>query len=158
VEQVKRFEDLDVELDAFPAMPMHLLFLGIEKALIKVTHKIKLNGINEVKVFWKEFMKIVKDSQKSLNCTALNWCSTMTFSLSSKDNIGAANWQSNHCLAFTRVSLFQFGALDGAIDGLTAPKSLEDVVKSFKRMRVTWFCLIAHLFTKEQVPEARIEK
>ena len=156
-ELLKRFEDLDVELDAFPSMPMHLLFLGIEKALIKVTHKIKLNGSNEVKVFWKEFMKIIKDSQKSLNSTALNWCSTMTFSKSSKDDIGAANWQSDHCLAFTRVSLFQFGALDGAIDGLTVPKSLEDVIKSFKRMRVTWFCLIAHLFTKEPVPEARIE-
>jgi hypothetical protein len=36
----------------------------------------------------------------------------MKFSDKEKKNIGTANWQSDHYLAFTRVSLYHFACLE----------------------------------------------
>ncbi len=59
----------------------------------------------------------------------------MLFSGEANNDIGPANWQSDHCLAFTRIFLFQFADLDG-MSGLIYPSQLNRVIASFKRMRV----------------------
>ena len=69
----------------------------------------------------------------------------MSFSGEKKKEIGHGSWQSDHCLAFTMVSLFQFEDLDGMF-GVMYPTELNCVVASFKHMRVVWFCLVSNLF------------
>jgi hypothetical protein len=73
----------------------------------------------------------------------------MKFSDLENKNPGTANWQSDHYLAFTRVSLFHFSLLDQ--DDIT--RNLDrQLILSFKSMRVTWFCLVSHIFAEEKVP------
>ena len=58
-----------------------------------------------------------------------------------------------HCVAFTRLSLYHFGPLDG---GLDPPAEKVEVIKQFKRVRVVWFCLVSHLLADDDVPSVRI--
>ena len=67
------------------------------------------------------------------------------FSGEKHNDIGHANWQSDHCLSFTRISLFQFADLDGFSDH-SYSSALNHVIASFKQMRVVWFCLISNMF------------
>jgi hypothetical protein len=57
----------------------------------------------------------------------------------------AASWQSNHCHAFTRISLFQLTDLEG-MSGFLYPSELNHVIASFKHMQVVWFCLVSNMF------------
>jgi hypothetical protein len=59
----------------------------------------------------------------------------MSFSGEKQNDIGHASWQSDHCLAFTRISLFQFADIDGMF-GAMCPTQLNRVIASFKQMRV----------------------
>jgi hypothetical protein len=56
----------------------------------------------------------------------------MSFSGEKQNDIGHASWQSDHCLAFTRISLFQFADIDGMF-GAMCPTQLNHVIASFKR-------------------------
>jgi hypothetical protein len=54
----------------------------------------------------------MQGSQETINSASLVWCLTMKFIDMEKKNLGTANWQSGHYLAFTRVSSFHFSPLD----------------------------------------------
>ena len=69
----------------------------------------------------------------------------MLFTGKKHNNIGHASWQSDHCLAFTRISLFQFADIDGMF-GAMCPTQLNRVIASFKHMQVIWFCLVSNMF------------
>ena len=69
----------------------------------------------------------------------------MPISGEKQNDIGHASWQSDHCLAFTRISLFQFADVDGVF-GDMHPTQLNCVIVSFKCMRVVWFCLVPNMF------------
>ena len=77
----------------------------------------------------------------------------MKFTDMEKKNLGTANWQSDHYLAFTRVSLFHFSPLDNG--DITDPLD-KQLIRSFRSMRVTWFCFISHIFAEEEVPTETI--
>jgi hypothetical protein len=77
----------------------------------------------------------------------------MSFSGKDDQNLGTANWQSDHYLSFTRISLFHFGSLEKDI---SIPPGMEEVVKSFKRMRVLWFCLMSSLLSEQKLKKGRI--
>ena len=68
-------------------------------------------------------------------------------------NLGTANWQSDHYLAFTRVSLFHFSPLEQIDIASNIDKHL---VLAFRSMTVTWFCLISHIFAEAKVPSDTI--
>ncbi len=142
----KSFKNLSIEMNMFPSMPMHMCFLGVEKSLLDQTKNILLNGRKPLQAkFWKQLIQPMRDRQQVLNAVSIDWCLPMLFSGEANNDIGPANWQSDHCLAFTRISLFQFADLDG-MSGLIYPSQLNRVIASFKRMRVVWFCLVSNMF------------
>jgi hypothetical protein len=71
----------------------------------------------------------------------------MSFSGEKQNDIGYASWQSDHCLAFTMISLFQFADIDGMF-GAMCPTQLNRVIACFKCMQVVWFCLVSNLGCK----------
>ena len=142
----KCYKELHIELDMFPSMPMHMCFLGVEKSLIDQTKNIILNGKKTVQgKFWKQVIQPMRSRQQALNKISIDWCLPMSFSGEKQNDIGHASWQSDHCLAFTRISLFQFADIDGMF-GDMCPTELNRVIASFKRMRVVWFCLVSNMF------------
>jgi len=70
----------------------------------------------------------------------------MKFTDMEKKNLGTANRQSDHYLAFTKVSLFHFSALD---NGDITNHLEKQLILSFWSMRGTWFCFISHIFVEE---------
>ena len=143
----KGFKDLHIELNMFPSMPMHLCFLGVEKSLIDQTKNIILNGkITAQGTFWRKLTQPMRQRQQALNKVSIDWCLPMPFSGEGKNDIGHGNWQSDHCLAFTRISLFQLADLDGDTSGVFYPTQLNRVIASLRRMRVVWFCLVSNMF------------
>ena len=58
----------------------------------------------------------------------------MKFTDMEKTNLGAANWQSGHCLSFTGVSLFHVSPLD---NGDITNNLDRQLLLSFRIMRVT---------------------
>ena len=116
-----------------------------------VDRKVKLQN-----KLWHRITKSICQSQKEINNASIDWCLAMPFSGKKKDEIGTANWQSDHYLSFTRMSLFHFGPLDSTIE---IPIDKTMVFASFKRVRVIWFCLMASILTDKshQVDVSRID-
>jgi hypothetical protein len=87
----------------------------------------------------------MRSRQQALNKHSVDWCLLMSFSGEKQNVIGHASWQSDHCLAFTRISLFQFADIDSMF-GAMCPTQLNRVIASFKCMQVAWFCLVSNMF------------
>ena len=77
----------------------------------------------------------------------------MPFTGKDQHSLGTSSWQSDHYLAFTRLSLFHFAPLDST----DPPEAVTRVIAAFKRVRVVWFCLMASIFAEEKVSSARID-
>ena len=92
-------------------------------------------------------------SQETINSVYPVWCVAMKFIDMEKKNLGTANWQSDHYLEFTRVSLFHFSPLE---NGDITNNLDKQFILSFKITRVTWFCFISHTFAEEKVPTETI--
>ena len=122
---------------------MQLCFLGIEKWLIIQTKNIIFNGRQMSKETYRNCSFIL--CKQALNKVWIDWCLPMVFSGEKHNNIGHACWQSNHCLAFTRISLFQLADLDG-ISGFLYPSQLNCVIAPFELVPVVWFCLVSNMF------------
>jgi hypothetical protein len=133
----------------FPSMPMHMCFLGVEKSLLDQTKNILLNGRKPLRAKFqkKTYSAPMRARQQVLNAVSIDWCLPMLFSGEANNDIGPANWQSDHYLAFTRISLFQFADLDD-MSGLIYPSRLNRVIASFKHMQVVWFCLVSNMFLR----------
>jgi hypothetical protein len=99
-------------MDSFQTMPMHMCFLGIEKSLIGLTCILANRRDQCQNDAWHKLFHAMQRSQETINSVYLVWCLAMKFSDKEKKNIGTANWQSDHYLAFTRVSLYHFACLD----------------------------------------------
>jgi len=136
-------------MNSFQTMPMHMCFLGIEKSLTAKTSLLAYRSNPCQNTAWKQLIYAMQGSQETINSVYLVWCLSMKFSDLENKNPGTANWQSDHYLAFTRVSLFHFSLLDQ--DDIT--RNLDrQLILSFKSMRVTCFCLVSHIFAGEKVP------
>jgi hypothetical protein len=96
-------------------------------------------------MFWKQVIKPMCSRQQALNKLLIDWCLPMSFSGEKQNDIGHASWQSDHCLAFTRISLFPFADIDGMF-GDMCPTQLNCVIASFKCMQAVWFCLVSNMF------------
>ena len=97
---------------------------------------------------WYKLIDAMQGSQETINSVYLVWCLAMKFTDMEKKNLGTANWQSDHYLAFTRVSLFHFSHL---VNGDITNHLDKQLILLFRSMRVTWFCLISHIFAEEKV-------
>lgn len=150
---LRRYKEVDIEMKKFQTMPMHMLFLGIEKSLISKTHIVANRRDKEQNNFWRSLTESMQRSQKAINSISVSWCMSMSFSGKDEHSIGTAGWQSEHYVAFTRLSLFHFGPIVGGPD---IPQAKKEVIKQFIRVRVTWFCLISHLLTDGNVSSNRI--
>ena len=134
-------------------MPMHMCFLGIEKSLIDLTSMLANRIDCHQNAAWYKLINAMQGIQETIISVYLVWCLAMKFTGMEKKHVGTANWQSDHYLAFTRVSLFHFSLLD---DGDITNNLDKQLILSFRSMQVTWFCLISHLFSEENVPSETI--
>jgi hypothetical protein len=150
---LRKFRTISVEMNSFQTMPMHMCFLGIEKSLIALTSMLAERTDRKQNAEWYKLINAMQWSQETINSVYLVWCLAMKFTDMEKKNLGTANWQSDHYLAFTRVSLFHFSPLDC---GDITNQLDKHVIPSFRSMRVTWFCVISHIFAEEEVPTETI--
>jgi hypothetical protein len=139
---LKKYKELGIEMNKFGTMPMHLCFLGIEKSLISKTDLIVRRSIKEQNLFWHSFIDSMDHTQSIINSISIDWCLPMTFS--NLEKLSTANWQSDHYLGFTRISLYHFAFWDFQD---RVPETLQSIIIIFKRLRVIWFCIISRLFT-----------
>ncbi len=92
-------------------MPMHMCFLGIEKSLIAKTSVLACRRDCCQNAAWHKLINAIQGSQETINSVYLVWCLAIKFTDMDNKNLGTANWQSDHYLAFTQVSLFHFSPL-----------------------------------------------
>lgn len=93
-EILKAAESLGIEMKSFQTMPMHLLFLGITKALIPLSNRLLNRNSERENEIWKEFLQYLKDGQNIINSIQADWCMAMPFSEKkkhSKPAIGSQN-------------------------------------------------------------------
>jgi hypothetical protein len=82
-----------------------MCFLGIEKSLIALTSMLANRSDRKQNASWYTLINAMHGSQEAINSVYLVWCLAMNFTDMEKKNLGTANWQSDHYLAFT-ISLF----------------------------------------------------
>jgi len=98
---LKSYKDVDVEMNLFRTMPMHMIFLGIEKSMISKTPIIVNRKIRGQNTFWYQLTDAMQASQSAINSISVSWCKSMGFSGKDKHTIGTASWQSEHYVAYT---------------------------------------------------------
>ena len=147
-------EALDVEIRTFGTMPMHMCALGIEKSLISKTSMLANRVFKNENAMWKNLTTSMSKSQRSISKLSIEWCLAMTYSGKEDHTLGTANWQSDHFLGFTRLSLYHFSSLSG---GNSPPEGKEKILSSFRRVRVLWFCLISNMLAEEKVTGCKID-
>ena len=154
----KMHVEYGIDLDDFATLPMHMLCLGIEKALIPQTATVFYRSVKKQNIAWKNFVLLSRKHQKELNKVHIGWCMAMPFSGKEDDKLGTANWQSEHYLAFTRLSLVHFGPLEVISESLMQEeKEIGRLFKALKAVRVLWFCLMSHMFADERVSSTVID-
>ena len=119
---LRSFRTVDVEMKSFQTMPMHMCFLGIEKSLIGITSVLACRRDPCQNAAWHELTNAVQGSQDIIDSVYLVWCLAMKFTDMDNKNLGTANWQSDHYLAFTWVSLFHIPPLEKMILPATLTK------------------------------------
>ncbi len=125
-----------------------MCFLGIEKSLIAKTSVLAFKR-DPCQNARHKLINAIQGSQETINSVYLLWCLAMIFTDMGNKNLGTANWQSDHYLAFTQVSLFHFSSFD---KGDIASNLDKYLVLAFRCMKVTWLCLISHIFAEEKLP------
>lgn len=142
---LKEYKAVKITLKQFGTMPMHMMTLGVEKSNLKLLPVIVNRRKPEQNKLWHNFTEAMQQSQSLINTLSVDWCLSMSFSGKDKQELGTANWQSDHYLAFTRLSLFHFGTLEG----MEIPEERKQVLQTFKRLHVVWFCLMSSVFTDD---------
>ena len=143
-----------ITLDQFANLPMHVMFLGIEKNLMKQTSIIfDRQGSRDEGDSWNQLTTHMANTQRYLSGLSLSWCLSMPFSGPLK--CGTANWQSDHCVTFTRSSLIYFAPLDRLYAKST--DSTKRILLAFKSVRVLWFCLVSRIMTDFEVSTCEID-
>ena len=148
------YKSLDLTMKQFGSMLMHMCALGVEKSLISQTKIIVNRKAKSENQLWYKLTNSMNKTLNAVGGTSLDWCLTMSFSGKDAQKLATANWESDHYLAFTRLSLFHFAPLD---DVKCVPDEIKEIVVSFKRVRVLWFCLMSSILGEDTVDTHRIE-
>lgn len=146
-------EHYGIDLSDFVGLPMHGMTLGVEKTLIPQVHRLFHMRRKMEREAWKGFLATARANQRKLNNLYLDWCLAMPFSGKEKEKMFTANWQSEHYLCFTRLSLVHLGPLEV----IPKPKDKVPIFNAFRTMRVLWFCVMSHAFSDDKVPSSLID-
>ena len=106
-----------------------------------------MKGSNINNEWWNKFHAEIVECQRQLSRLSIDWCSPMPFGGLANKELQAANWQSDHCSSFTRLSLYQFSHLD---DNSGFVPQYNGYIKHYRRMSILWFCLVSHAFGKTE--------
>ena len=137
-----------ITLNQFACLPMHMVFLGIEKNLLRQTTVILDRRKADQRKLWNELTSHMEHCQKSLSKLSLDWCLPMSFTGDLK--VGCSNWQSvHHCNASARFSLVYYAPLDELIRKLSGTR--RTILLAFKSVRVLFFCFVSCIMTDERV-------
>ena len=108
-------------------------------------------------VWWNAFRDNLVQIQKKINKLSLEWCLPMPFG-GEKDKtlMGVGNWQSDHCSAFTRISLYQFSTLDAQLT-IIPPEDVRIAVYAYRQMSVILFYLVSNAFNHKNINATRVD-
>jgi hypothetical protein len=148
---LKQYLELCIELDMYPSIPMHMFFLGVQKSLLVEGKNLKWIDNKITRQWLINLRSTMLESQRELSKLSLDWCRVMAFTSEDKMEFGSGYWQSRNYSSFTRVSLFQFSALDPSTESFKLPYDLRDAVAAYRKMTVLWFCVVANAFAPENV-------
>ena len=144
-----------ISLDQFPCLPMHMLFLGVEKNLMSQTPVLYDRKLCvEERDHWTNLTKHMDCVCKSVGDLSLDWCVSMPYT--GPLGVGTSGWESENYVGFTRVSLVSFAQLDGAcshVEGMT-----KRILLAFKTARVLWFCLVSRVMTDDKVESSEVDR
>lgn len=130
-----KFEELTLDLAQFVDTPMHMLFLGVQKHMMKHIERIFCKN----KELYRKFSLMIQTLLSICAKQSITWCRVLPFS--KDDSFGTAAWQSDHYSGFARLSLIYFGYLDDWKDDIDP-----DAFLSLKQMLVFWYSLLSTLF------------
>ncbi len=131
------------DLDRFGPTPMHQNTLGCEKSLIPLTPSLFNRRYTTHNRAWKSLFNSITSSHKAVTNASIGWCKAAPFSKKEALKLGTGKWQSEHYLAFTRVSLVHFVPLDD----MNLDDMHRKVLGVFKAVRVLWFCIMSYTLT-----------
>jgi len=77
---LRNYATINVEMDSFQTMPMHMCFLGIEKSLIGLTSILANRRDHSQNDAWHKIFHAMQRSQETINSVYLVWCLAMKFS------------------------------------------------------------------------------
>ena len=136
-----------ITLDQFACLPMHMVFLGIEKNLLRQTTIILDRKKTAERNLWNDLVDHMGHCQKALSDLHLDWCLPMSYTGDLK--VGCSNWQSVHCVTSARFSLVYNAPLDKAIMELSGLP--QKILLAFKSVRVLFFCFVSRIMTDDKV-------
>ena len=144
-----------ISLDQFPNLPMHMIFLGIEKNIMSQTPVIyDRKRCKSERTNWTDLTDDMNRVRKAVNNLSLEWCMSMPFTGSL--GVGSAGWESEHYVGFCRVSLVSFAQLDSACNDVE--EKTKRILLAFKTARVLWFCLVSRVMADEKVDSTEVDR
>ena len=127
-------ETLHFDIDQLPDTPMHLLFLGVMKHMLKGVERLFTD-----KKMYRHMCENWSSHLSACHSLAVVWC--RTFGFSSGETISSVGWQSDQFLAFARLSLVYFGQLEDYIDEFDKAG-----IRTFRQTTVCWYLVLQSLF------------
>lgn len=152
----KQFRDFSLEIENFGSIPMHMCCLGVEKGLISRSPKLLQRSMRKEREVWNKVSETIAQNLVVMSSVSLAWCLSMTLSTKDVHEFGTANWQSDHYLSFTRLSLFHYAQLDDDMLVSDLSENTQMKIKIFKRIRVLWFTLMSSILGDEKVEGGRV--
>jgi hypothetical protein len=76
---LRNYTSVNVEMNSFQTMPMHMCFLGIEKSLIGLTSILANRKDHGQNAAWHKLVNAIQESQETINSVYLVWCLAMKF-------------------------------------------------------------------------------
>ena len=147
-----------IDLGDFPPLPMHMCTLGAEDKLIDQSVKLFRRTLPKENSGWKALVVRLRHVQGLVSRLSINWCAAWQFTQAKENRIATGQWQSEHFIAFTRVSLAQFSPLEGLQQRLIKESvdhpdnnntKRSNMFLAFQAVRVFWFCLMSHVFADD---------
>ena len=83
-----------------------MFFFGCQKSNLDEANLMKTSASHDAGVWWNAFRDNLVQIQKKINKLSFEWCLPMPFGGEKDKTLGVENWQSGHCLTFTRISLY----------------------------------------------------
>lgn len=132
------YKSLNIKLNKFESMPMHMCFLGCTKKLISKAH---------ITVY----VNLMQRTQQLINSISIDLCMSMSFSVRITRLLELPYGNLTNILPSQGCLFFYFAPLEWR----DVPKNMMKVIKAFNRVIILWFCLRSSNYGGEKVSSSK---